>query len=167
MANRNPNEVPDFLALATKLKTDIRRYAETYCLQWFDDSFQNEGFTDNSFVGWQKRNEPDRRVGGAILTNTTYLRKSLGIMSQSNANILFGTTVPYASLHNDGGRLRVVQYVRAHTRTRNGKREQVQAHSRKIDTKYPKRQFIGTSEKMMDGLNQWFVNELVKRFKDS
>lgn len=164
---RNPEDVPDFLGIATKLKRDIRRYAEDYCLQWFDDSFQNEGFTDSSFVGWEKRKEPDRRNGGAILTDTTYLRKSLRLMSQSSSNMMFGTTVPYASLHNEGGRLRVVQYVRAHTRTRNGKREQVQTHSRKIDTKYPKRQFIGHSEKMMDGLDQWFVTELLKRFENS
>lgn len=34
-------ETPDFLAIAETLKKDMRRYAKVYCLQWFDDSFQN------------------------------------------------------------------------------------------------------------------------------
>jgi phage gpG-like protein len=165
MANETINDVPDFLAMAKTLKADAKRYAEMHCLQWFDDSFQNEGFTDNSLVKWEKRKEPDKRSGGAVLTNTTYLRKSLeDILSETGNSITFGTTVPYASLHNEGGRMRVVQYVRAHTRTRKGKREQVQSHSRKMDIKFPKRQFIGHSEKMMNGLDQWLCTEIEKRF---
>jgi phage gpG-like protein len=166
MSNGSQNEVPDFLGMAKKMKRDVRRYVRVYCLKWFDDSFQNQGFTDGSFVAWEKRKEPDHRVGGAILENTTYLRKSLEVMSEDNDSTEFGTTVPYAGLHNNGGRLRVIQYVRAHTRTRKGKREQVQAHSRKIDTKFPKRQFIGHSEKMMSEMDLWLVKEIEKRFKE-
>lgn len=167
MSNRKINEVPNFLEIGKTLKQDVRRKSETHCLQWFDDSFQNEGFTDNSFVAWQKRKEPDQRQGGAILTKTTYLRKSLGVMSRSANSMVFGTTVPYASLHNEGGRLRTVQYVRAHSRTRKGKREQVQSHSRKMDIQFPKRQFIGHSQKMMSELDQWLQNEILKRFKEA
>lgn len=163
MANRTPNQVPNFKAIATKLKADSRRYAETFCLQWFEDSFQNGGFTDSSFVAWDARKN-DKDAGRAILVQTTYLSKSLELMQQSGNVMTFGTTVPYAALHNEGGRLRAVQYVRAHTRTRNGKRAQVQGHSRKMDIKFPKRQFIGHSQKMMQGLDQWLVSEIVKRF---
>lgn len=157
-------KVPDFQSIAKNLKKDIRRYSAVYCLQWFDDSFQNQGFTDATLVPWEKRNEPDYRPGGAILVNTTYLRKSLKVMSQNDTEMTFGTNVPYASLHNNGGRLRAVQYVRAHHRTVKGKRAQVQAHSRKIDTKYPKRQFIGHSSAMMQNLDHWLVSEIQKRF---
>lgn len=166
MANRKINEVPDFLKVAKKMKLDVRRYSKTFCLQWFDDSFQNQGFTDASFVAWEKRKEPDRRPGGAILEDTTYLRKSLEVMNEGSDSVEFGTEVPYAGLHNNGGRMRVVQYVRAHTRTRKGVREQVKAHSRKIDTTFPKRQFIGHSEKMMSSMDAWLSNEIEKRFKE-
>lgn len=162
MSTRKPHEVPDFIAMAKKIKDDSKRYAETFCLQWFDDSFQNEGFTDASFLKWDSRNKPDKREGGAILTNTTYLRKSLELMSHSTNTLTFGTNVPYAALHNNGGRLRAVQYVRAHHSVRKDKRVQVKAHSRKVDLKYPKRQFIGHSEKMMDNLDQWLFNQIVK-----
>lgn len=160
---RSPDQVPDFKAIATKLKADSKRYAESFCLQWFEDSFQNGGFTDSSFVAWDARKN-DKDAGRAILVQTTYLSKSLEVMRNTPTSMTFGTTVPYAKLHNEGGRLRAVQYVRAFTRTRRGKREQVQSHSRKIDIKFPKRQFIGHSEKMMQGLDQWLISEIEKRF---
>lgn len=160
---RSPDQVPDFKAIATKIKADSKRYAESFCLQWFEDSFQNGGFTDSSFVAWDARKN-DKDAGRAILVQTTYLSKSLEVMRNTPTSMTFGTTVPYAKLHNEGGRLRAVQYVRAFTRTCRGKREQVQSHSRKIDIKFPKRQFIGHSEKMMQGLDQWLISEIEKRF---
>ena len=42
-------KAPDFLAIAEKLENDSRRHAKVSCLQWFDDSFQNQGFTDAAF----------------------------------------------------------------------------------------------------------------------
>lgn len=161
----NKSQIPDFLGIAEKLSVDVRRYAKVYCLQWFEDSFQNQGFTDAAFVAWDKRKEPDRRPGGHILIDTTFLRKSLAVLSETKSAIEFGTHVPYAGLHNNGGRLRTIQYVRAHHRTRKGKREQVKPHARKIDSVYPQRQFIGQSKQMMSGLDKWVFTEIQKRFK--
>ena len=55
MSNRP--KIPDFPAIGEGIKKDLRRYAKVYCLQWFDDSFQNQGFTDASFQPWPKREE--------------------------------------------------------------------------------------------------------------
>lgn len=156
---------PDFLAIAESIKKKIRRYAKVYCLQWFDDSFQNQGFTDAAFSAWQKRKAPDKRPGGAILIDTIFLRKSLQVLRDTERNIEFGTHAPYAGVHNNGERVRAIQNVRAHHRTRKGKREQVKAHSRKIDIKFPKRQFIGESKMMMEGLDKWLIKEVEKEFK--
>lgn len=157
------NNIPDFLGMAEQLKADTRRFAKVYCLQWFDDSFQKQGFTDASFTPWPKRKN-DKDPGRAILIDTTFLRKSLQILNENENSIMFGTHAPYAGLHNNGERMRAVQYVRAHTRTRNGKREQVQAHTRKRDVKYPERKFIGESQQMMQGLDSWIHTEILKRF---
>lgn len=162
----NDFPIPDFHAIGNSLKKDVRRYAKVYCLQWFDDSFQNQGFTDASLVKWDERNKPDYRPGGAILVNTTYLRKSIAVMQENDSEITFGTNAPYARLHNEGGRLRAVQYVRAHHRTRKGVREQVKAHARKVDIKYPKRQFMGHSHLMMQNLDTWLLKEIQKRFSN-
>lgn len=160
----NTIQAPDFLAIAQTVKLDLRKFAKVYCLQWFDESFQRQGFTDASFQAWEKRKQPDRRPGGAVLIDTTFLRKSLAVLDETEQSIAFGTHVPYAGVHNNGERLRVIQSVRAHHRTRNGKREQVRPFSRKLDIKFPKRQFIGESQLMMKGLDEWLLNEVQKRF---
>ena len=160
----NKPKIPDFLSIAEGLKADARKFAKVYCLQWFDDSFQNQGFTDVGFQAWSNRTN-DRRPGGAILIDTTFLRKSLQVLSESETQIAFGTHVPYSGVHNYGLRVRAIQNVRAFTRTRNGNREQVKAHIRKMDTKFPERKFIGESKLMMEGLDKWVLNEIEKRFK--
>lgn len=160
-------QVPDFLSIGKQLIADSHRHARIYCLQWFDDSFQNQGFTDTVFQPWPKRN-PDRRPGGALLVDTTFLRKSLGVLSDDGQRIEFGSHVPYARIHNNGDRVRGTRYVRAHHRANpNGKRQQVKAHSRKVDLTYKKRQFIGHSAKMMHGLDSWLLNQIEKRFKEA
>lgn len=164
MSNRKPHEVPNFIAMGQKLKEHSRMYATTTAVQWFQDSFSNQGFTNASFEPWDKRKN-DLDPGRAILVKTTYLQKSIEVMGDNGNAVIFGTTVPYAKLHNEGGRLRVNQYVRAHHRTRNGRREQVQAHSRKLDIKFPKRQFMGHSDKLMDNLDEWLFNEILEQFK--
>lgn len=162
----NKIQIPDFLAIAELLKSDARRYAKVFCLQWFDDSFQKQGFTDAGFQAWEKRKEPDKRAGGAILIDTTFLRKSLTVLEETSNQIEFGTHVPYAGTHNNGERIRAMASVRGFHRTRKGKREQVKPHTRKIDTKYPTRQFIGESILMMEGLNNWLIGQIDKRFKN-
>lgn len=163
MAKQN-FKAPDFLAMAETLKSDMRRHAKVYCLQWFDDSFQNQGFTDAAFEAWDKR-DPDKSPGRAVLTDTTFLRKSLAVLNEDQNTVRFGTHVPYAATHNFGLRVRAVQNVRAHHRTRDGKRHEVQAHTRKMDTQFKKRQFIGESQQMMENLDQWLLNQIKERFK--
>ena len=161
---RPEDQVPDFAAMGEKLKQQARLFAKRTAVQWFQDSFINQGFTGSSFVKWDGRKN-DLDAGRAILVQTTYLQKSIEVMNESGTSVVFGTTVPYASLHNEGGRLRVNQYVRAHTRTRKGKREQVQSHTRKLDVVFPKRQFMGHSDKLMNELDQWLLNKILTQFK--
>lgn len=157
-------QIPDFLAIAEGIKADARMYAKVYCLQWFDMSFQKQGFTDAAFEAWTNR-DPDRDPGRAILIDTTFLRKSLSVLGENATRIQFGTHVPYARVHNEGLRVRAVQNVRAHHRTRKGNRHQVKAHTRRMDVKYKQRKFIGESKQMMDNLDNWLLKQIEIRFK--
>jgi len=159
-------QAPDFLALAEQLKKGVRIYAKVYCLNFFKDTFRDQGFTDVSFEAWEKRKEPDRRPGGAILVDTTFLRNSLEVLDESENTIEFGTHTPYAAVHNNGLRVRSIQNVRGYHRTRKGNREQVRPHYRKQDTQYRKRQFIGHSTQMMQQLNDWMIKDILKQFKE-
>lgn len=159
-------KIPDFESIGEQLKVRIRKYAKVYCLNFFTDSFRQQGFTDVSFEAWENRKAPDRRPGGAILVDTTFLRNSLQVLEETENTIEFGTYVPYAAVHNNGLRLRSIQNVRGFHRTRNGNREQVKPHFRKQDTQYPARPFIKHSTQMMQHLNDWFLEDIVKQFNE-
>jgi hypothetical protein len=82
MSNRKPHEVPNFMAMGNKLKKQTRMYAKTTAVQWFQESFTNQGFTGSAFEPWDKRKN-DLDPGRAILVQTTYLQKSIEVMSEN------------------------------------------------------------------------------------
>jgi len=44
------NNTPDFLGMAKQLKKDTVRYATVEGVNFFQDSFYNQGFADEAFV---------------------------------------------------------------------------------------------------------------------
>lgn len=68
----------------------------------FDRNFERQGFFSEA---WQRRKSP-LRPGGHILVDTGDLRRS--VKSRSSASsITFYSDLPYASIHNDGGEIKV------------------------------------------------------------
>jgi phage gpG-like protein len=68
----------------------------------FDKNFERQGFFTEK---WARRKSP-MRPGGATLINTGQLRRSIQSRVKDNS-IVFQSTLPYASLHNDGGAIKV------------------------------------------------------------
>lgn len=173
MAKRREDEVPDFIGFAQELKRDVVSYTAVTGLNFFIDSFQNQGFTNASFEPWQKRNN-DTRPGGALLVKSSNLRNSLKVMDRSSAVILFGSNSPYAKIHNEGGTINLTLSKKARKffwfmyYATNDSRYKWMAISKKdhLIVKIPKRQFIGHSETLMSDLETWFKNEIEKRFKN-
>uniref|UniRef100_UPI001F46270F phage virion morphogenesis protein n=2 Tax=Flavobacteriaceae TaxID=49546 RepID=UPI001F46270F len=68
-------------------------------------------------------------------------------ISEGKYYVLIGTDVPYAQIHNEGGTIKATARVRAHSRTRKGRNQpiKVKAHTRQMNAKIPKRQFLGES----------------------
>ena len=65
----------------------------------FDRNFERQAFFSEA---WERRKSPIRNEGRAILTDTGQLRRSIQSRTTENS-IVFYTTLPYASIHNDGG----------------------------------------------------------------
>lgn len=85
--------------------SDIRVEAS----EMFDKNFQREAFFNEKWAR-RKFNDDDTRN---ILTGTGTLRKS--IISKVEGNkIIFETTVPYASIHNEGGTITVTKGMKQH-----------------------------------------------------
>lgn len=70
----------------------------------FDRNFERQAFFSET---WARRKSPTR-PGGSILIDSGTLRKSIGSRITENS-IVFYTTLPYATIHNDGGEIRVTK----------------------------------------------------------
>lgn len=70
----------------------------------FDKNFERQAFFSES---WQRRSSPTRR-GGHILVGTGSLRRSITSRVTDNS-IRFFSTLPYASIHNEGGEIVVTE----------------------------------------------------------
>ena len=99
-----------------ELEKLMKRYIETTindvrveATEMFDKNFQREAFFNEKWAR-RKFNDDDTRN---ILTGTGALRKS--IISKVEGNkIVFETTVPYASIHNEGGTITVTVGMKKH-----------------------------------------------------
>lgn len=121
--------------------------------------FSKERFQQGNWIGantetWKPRKpvkQSKSRAGRGILTDTGRLRRSIRKVQANTQKVTIGTDVPYAHIHNTGGRYTASQNVGAHMRKahkRNGK--MVKAHhvnsfSRTLTVNMPRRQFIGES----------------------
>lgn len=147
--------------------------------QFFRESFRRQGFIDKIFIPWKKRSgdKSTRRFGDggkisgrAILVKSGNLRRSIyrtqATLSNGSVAITFGSTVPYAAVHNDGfkGAVSVAQHsrrlftkVRTKMLTKKGQLRNktdklqkgvitVRAHTRYMNI--PRRRFIGPSQQL-------------------
>lgn len=159
-------------------------------VNFFKDSFKNQGWLGNSFTPWRPRKavtrwgKTPRNKGRAILVDSGRLRRSIRITSVRSMAVTIGTDVPYARAHNEGIRLGMIQQVKAHTRkitklsTVQGKslktrskvsfnrlqigETMVKAHKRRIDQRLPQRQFMGDSPYLATKLKRRLQAELMK-----
>jgi phage gpG-like protein len=95
-----------------------------------------------------------------LLLKTGRLKRSIRKISATTDRIIIGTDVPYAQIHNEGGTINTTVTVRAHTRTRRGRSENVRGHSRRMNLNIPQRQFLGNSQV----LQQRIFSHITARF---
>jgi phage gpG-like protein len=130
----------------------------------------------------RKLGDGGKQQGRALLIKTGRLRRSLriGSVNSKQVKLVAGNQdVDYAGIHNQGGTITGSVTVKAHTRnhfeidevSKPGARKpkyvkistgssQVKAHTRKMNTKIPRRQFMGASEKLNDRVARIFFNNI-------
>lgn len=152
-----------------RLKRKIPAYIAGAAEKIKDASFSAQGFVVNGVARprWKKRKKETRLTRGRrILHGSGYLQNNVKAKALSG-RVSIGvdlSKVPYAKIHNEGGR--VVQYVKPHTRRhwKTGKRYQVRAFSRKLNM--PQRQYIGFSPDIFKVAERNVRYEFDKIFKD-
>lgn len=153
-----------FNKLEKKIDAVPNIVAET-ATELYKDSFRTKQWDG---VPWEpyknKAREPkrgslmNRNAGGLVSTiKPSIVSAHLVRMSAG------GRGVNYARVHNEGLRIRTVQYVRGYHNSNfmgKGKRVQVHPHNRKMDFKMPKRQFMGKSQPLLKAIKTRFNNHL-------
>lgn len=151
-----------------QLQKRIPRYIAGAAEKMKDANFSAEGFVINGSARprWKKRKKENHLTRGRrILYGMGNLQnnvKSKALADRVSVGVDL-SKVPYAKVHNEGGRL--IQYVRAHTRKhwKTGKRYQVRAFSRKLNI--PQRKYLGYSPDILKIVEKDIHHEFDKIFK--
>ena len=154
--------------LMEELKKKIPKYFAVAAEDMAHANFSAQGFVVDGSTSpkWKKRKkETSRTQGKRILSGTGYLEENVKAKALED-HVKVGvdlTKVPYAKIHNEGGRL--TQHVRTHHRThpKTGKSYQIKAHSRKINM--PQRKFLGKSPDIEKRAQKEIDREMDKIFK--
>jgi len=141
-------------------------------VEFYKGSFRRQGYIDNTMEKWKgrKKQKKDRGSKRAILVQSGALRRSIRVTHKDQNQVRVGTDVPYARAHNDGATINKTVEVTAHkrrkktkftssfsdvetrkerkrtTKKHTGETVEVKSHSRKMNTKIPRRQFMGASK---------------------
>lgn len=133
---------------------------------FFDQSWDNQGFTDKTVTPWKQSFERDKTTPKEkTLVETGALRRSLRTETTATEGTVF-TEMPYAQIHNEGGKVSATQTVRSHTRkTKKGKVATVTSHTRTANIDMPQRQFMGESYQLDKISEDIIIKKLNKIFK--
>lgn len=166
-----------------KLRTELNkmpRIVKDLGVAFFKSRFRAQGWLDESFTPWPKRKKTDkRRPGRGILMDRGRLRNSIR-GTVNGTDIVFGSDVPYAKIHNEGGTIQhpAREGIIAHRRFKTGsKAGRVQfsrnnksaSFAKKVkfsnyQTQIPKRQFMGDSAHLRRIVRRKIETTIVKVF---
>lgn len=164
------NKTPDFQAMGRQLLKDMQIIAEKEGVDFFQSSFEKEGFTDVGFEPWAKRND---QLSYKVLQKTAYLKNSIQVFDSNSQRITFGSDAEYAQIHNNGGRVTIPVTNRSrkyfwfmYKVTGNSKwRAMAMTRKQQFTFIMPKRQFIGESKALLNSLDQEISEHITKQFK--
>lgn len=156
--------------LRTALVNHVPKRIAADAERHFKMSFRNQGFTDHGLDRWQPLKRPRTGRGkplkGRILKGTGLLANSIRVARadwQAIQVVAGGQHVPYAKIHNEGGRIQGTFNVRSHTRRkRDGSRVPVRAFSRTVNTVIPRRQFMGDSFVLRQTMRQTILRTIAE-----
>lgn len=142
------------------INTDAPLMAGRKTLIFIDDNFQKQGWQAGLFQPW-KKNKSGRTP---ILIKAGHLRRSFNFQI-STAVVRFYSNIKYAKIHNQGGTITALANVNQFQRKygANSKKSgtyTVKAHTRKMNTKIPRRQFAPYEGHESSVMNNAIISEL-------
>lgn len=143
-----------------EFKRKLPRKVAVVAVNFYKRNFQVGGFVDKPFQKWKK---PSKK-GGNTLVKTGNLRRSVKQISVSPTRVVIGSDMPYAKIHNEGGKIEITPKMRRYfwamfKKTKDVKYKAMALTKQKHLT-MPKRQFIGDSHALPVALDRMIIKEL-------
>jgi phage gpG-like protein len=134
---------------------------------FFKRNFQVQGFVDQPFKKWPERKNPKDK-GRAILVKSGKLRRAIKPLKITEKVVVVGVGehIPYAALHNSGGKIKVTPKMRRFFWAKYMETQDEYYKSLALTKKQyltmPKRQFIGESKALYVALDRMIARQLEK-----
>lgn len=138
------------------LIAELPAIASEIAVNDFKERFRKGGITtNNGFEAWQPRQAGAKRNSRGILIDKGRLWRSITAAPHGNtAGVI--SNVPYAAVHNEGLEMRGNKRTPAGT-TRSGRPKFARTSEK---AKMPKREFMSTTDKLMDTMEKAFFDEI-------
>ena len=136
-----------------QLEANILKDMRVELKEEFDRNFEREAFFTDA---WKPRKDP--KALGSLLKVSGAMRRSIEAKVVDHG-VRFSSSLPYTTIHNEGGKGTLT--VKAHYRTRNGKRYKVRSHKRRFNM--PQRQFIGDGKETQQLIKN-VIDDNLKQF---
>lgn len=164
MAANNPNPWAEIRKNYNKLWKSLPQAVSVIAQTEFKENFRRQGYrTDSGSVEkWQARQHGRGKNDSkrALLIKTGRLRRSLKTAHSSNmAKVL--SNVPYAQIHNEGGKLKGKKRVLSSS-VKSGK---TRWRKGSAQATMPKRTFMITTKPLMNDIEKYLFDQIDKIFK--
>lgn len=153
------------IAAVRKLQQQLPTQLGLKAVVFFKDNFRAGGFVNNGVDKWKPRKAKNKR---AVLVKSGALKKSIRVLSTGTNSVIVGSTLPYAAIHNDGGKIqqKVTQkqrgyFLAQYEKTKNAMWLRM-AQSAELNIELPKRKFIGESRELTKQMKKFIIDKLKK-----
>lgn len=169
----NPNQFQQLIQRKAKqlkecIENQLPKMVGNTTKSFIEGNFRAQGWQGEGFSPWK----PNQRKG-RILVKSGNLRNSTSYITSPNTVTLYNN-VPYAKIHNQGGKIQKIATVTAHTRRAHTRKDKtkgriavpsstVKTHSRQMNLTIPRRTFFPTAQRDSRVLNQALQRNTLKQ----
>lgn len=164
MGNNNSKAFDSLTTKYLKIRRRLPNKLAIVAVNFFKRNFKVGGYVDTSFTKWKDSGKKNRKT----LVNTGNLRRSIKKIYSSIKKVVVGVTgtIPYAQIHNEGGKIEITPKMRRNFWYMYGKTGDVKYKAMALTPKthidIPQRQFIGEDNKAIEiALDR----EIIRQFK--
>lgn len=164
MSKKFPHPFSDLAKKYREMRSKLPAEVSGIAVIEFKGHFRAQGYygSGGALVPWKKRAK-EERPARALLIKSGRLRRGLrAAPTGDTARVI--NDVPYAAIHNEGGKINTTATVRAHNR-KNG--QKVKAHKRKVNLNIPARPYMLDTPRLMKQIDKHLETRIESIFNSA